>query len=161
MIYFIGILLSTLLAQTILMRVARYALHPATRIGTSFPPDSYWSAMEHYELHTVLGHGVYSVQARQNDAGICLKPGEDSRIRKHQAGLFVWAVSTVGSEISTGQLRYLLNLYGLRFSELSAATGIPVKIIRDWCWSEDWNATIEDSQIILEWIVTQMEKQQQ
>lgn len=98
--------------------------HKMKKSSVEVSPEPRWELKADHLLSTVLGEDECEVLAGEVAGITVLKPGEDDRVRREQAKLFLNWVLETGGTIEGEQLRYLLRLLDLTQAELAGALGI-------------------------------------
>ena len=76
-----------------------------------------------YKLITQLGVNYFNVEFINEDKYV-LKPGEDERIRKEQANIYLVGFNTKDFSFSGRQLRYLMSLFNVSIHDICFALNI-------------------------------------
>lgn len=76
------------------------------------------------EVSTALGKALVTVQVLDHSGAMVLKPGEEERIARFQAPLFLSSVLSSKQEMSATAFMFLLELLGLKLTDLATFIGV-------------------------------------
>lgn len=88
-----------------------------------------WKTIDTHILLTPLGIDECRVEVVDTDEYVALKPGEDERIRRHQARVFCQRVLDIGGDIVGTQVWYLKGLLDVSFVDLASMSGLSVSTL--------------------------------